>query len=257
MDVVMLAGGIPQPDDPLYPYTRGKPKALVEVGGKAMIQWVLDALNGAESVGNIILVGLENLDGIDSQKPIYPIPNQDGLFENIKAGTKKLSALNPEAKHFLMTSSDIPAITAEMVEWVIRKSEESDHDLYYNVVERETMEKRFPGANRTFLKLRRTQLCGADLSVIRVEMVTQNEDLWVRLAASRKSPLKQAALIGFDTLLLILFRMMNLEQTARRASKRIGVNARAIVSPYAELAMDVDKPHQLEILIKDRSQSAA
>jgi GTP:adenosylcobinamide-phosphate guanylyltransferase len=255
MDVVMLAGGIPQPDDLLYPYTQGKPKALIDVGGKAMIQWVLDALNGAESVGNIILVGLDNLDGINSQKPIYPIPNQSGLFENIKAGAKKLSALNPETEYFLMISSDIPAITAEMVEWVIKKSAESDYDLYYNVVERETMERRFPGANRTFAKLRGMQLCGADLSVIRVEMVTHNEGLWMRLADARKSVFKQAALIGFDTLVLYLLHAMNLEQTTRQASKRIGINARAIVSPYAELAMDVDKPHQLEILIKDRSQS--
>lgn len=255
MDAVMLAGGIPQPDDPLYAYTKGKPKALIDVGGKAMIQWVLDALNGAKNVDNIILVGLENLDGIKSEKPIYPIPNQDGLFENITAGTKKLLTLKPEAEYFLMVSSDIPAITAEMVEWVIEKSEESDHDLYYNVVERATMEKRFPGANRTFAKLRGTQLCGADLSVIRVKMVTHKQELWMRLADSRKSPIRQAAIIGFDTLLLILLRMTNLEQTARRVSKRVGIKARAIVSPYAELAMDVDKTHQLEILIKDRNQS--
>jgi GTP:adenosylcobinamide-phosphate guanylyltransferase len=255
MDVVMLAGGIPKPDDPLYPYTKGKPKALLDVGGRAMIQWVLDALNGAESVDRIVLVGLEDPGGITSEKPIYPIPNQGRLFENIKAGTKKLLELDPEAEYFLMTSSDIPAITAEMVEWVIKKSEESDHDLYYNVVERETMEERFPGANRTFAKLRGVELCGADLSVVRVEMVTHNEELWIRLAEARKSPLKQAALIGFDTLLMVLFRMTNLEQTARRASKRVGIDARAIVSPYAELAMDVDKPHQLEILIEDRRQS--
>jgi len=255
MDVVMLAGGIPRPEDPLYPYTKGKPKALVDVGGKAMIQWVLDALNGAKSVEDIILVGLENLKGITSQKRIHPVPNQGGMFENIKAGTEKLSALNPEAKYFLMCSSDIPAITADMVEWVIKKAKESDHDLYFNVVERETMEKRFPGANRTFAKLRGAEVCGADMGVLRAKAVTHNEELWIRLAASRKSVLKQAALIGFDTLLMFLFRTMNLEQVARQGSKRVGIKARAIISPYAELAMDVDKPHQLEILIEDRRQS--
>jgi GTP:adenosylcobinamide-phosphate guanylyltransferase len=254
MDVVMLAGGIPRPDDPLYPYTQGKPKALIEVGGKTMIQWVLDALNGAGSVEKIVLVGLEDLSGIRSQKHVYPIPNQGGVFDNIKAGTEKLSELNPGAEHFLMTSSDIPAITAEMVEWAVKKAEETDHDIYFNVIERETMEKRFPGANRTFAKLRGIEVCGADLSVIRVKMVTQNAVLWTRLAASRKSVFKQAALIGFDTLLMLLFRMTDLEQTARQVSKRIGINARAIVSPYAEMAMDVDKPHQLEILVRDRSQ---
>jgi NDP-sugar pyrophosphorylase family protein len=42
MDAVITAGGVPQPDELLYPYTL-KPKALLEIDGKPMVQWVLDA----------------------------------------------------------------------------------------------------------------------------------------------------------------------------------------------------------------------
>lgn len=251
MDIVLLAGGGVHPEDLLYSYTKGKPKAFIDVAGQPMIQWVLDALNGAASVDNIFLVGLDDSRELSCQKPLHLIPNQEGLMGNIKAGAEMLQELNPEAEYFLLSSSDIPAITPEMVEWVIETAKESDHDVYFNVVERSAMEKRFPGANRTFAKLKGIEVCGADLSVLRLKMVTHNEELWTQLIASRKSVFKQAALIGLDTILMVLLRLTNLEETAQQLSRRVGINARAIISPYAELAMDVDKPHQLEILIKD------
>jgi len=254
MDIVLLAGGGVQPEDLLYSYTKGKPKAFIDIAGQHMIQWVLDALNGAVGVDNIILVGLDDIRELRCQKPLHLIPNQEGLMANIKAGAERLQELNPRAEYFLLASSDIPAITSEMVDWVIETAKESDHDIHFNVVERAAMEERFPGANRTFAKLNGIEVCGADISVLRLKMVTHNEELWSRLIASRKSVFKQAALIGLDTILMVLFRITDLEGTAQQLSRRVGVNARAIISPYAELAMDVDKPHQLEILIKDLSQ---
>ena len=47
MDAIVTAGGIPQPGEPLYEYTLGASKAMLDVVGKPMIQWVLDALEGA------------------------------------------------------------------------------------------------------------------------------------------------------------------------------------------------------------------
>jgi NDP-sugar pyrophosphorylase family protein len=44
MDAIVIAGGIPEPGDPLYEYTQGQPKALLDIAGKPMVQWVLDAL---------------------------------------------------------------------------------------------------------------------------------------------------------------------------------------------------------------------
>jgi len=36
MDVIITAGGIPRPKHPIYKYTKGKPKALLDIAGK---QW--------------------------------------------------------------------------------------------------------------------------------------------------------------------------------------------------------------------------
>ena len=58
MDAIVMSGGIPEPEDPLYEFTQGEPKALLEIAGKPMIQWVLDAISGAESVGKVVLISL-------------------------------------------------------------------------------------------------------------------------------------------------------------------------------------------------------
>jgi NDP-sugar pyrophosphorylase family protein len=38
MDVIIPAGGIPRPNHPIYKYTQGKPKALLDIAGKPMIR---------------------------------------------------------------------------------------------------------------------------------------------------------------------------------------------------------------------------
>ena len=55
MNAVVLAGGIPQPTDPLYEYSKGDSKALIDVAGKPMVQWIVDALCEAKSVDQIIV----------------------------------------------------------------------------------------------------------------------------------------------------------------------------------------------------------
>jgi len=138
-----------------------------------------------------------------------------------------------------------------MVDWLVDTCRETDDDLYYNIIERAVMEKRFPGANRTYTKLKGVELCGGDMNVFTTSSVVAQEGLWNKLEANRKKPLKQVAMVGIDNLLLIALRLITPEQAAARISKRIGMKARAIRCPYAEIAMDADKAEQLELLIKD------
>jgi hypothetical protein len=76
-------------------------------------------------------------------------------------------------------------------------------------------------------------------------------EIWRTLIGNRKSPLKQAAAIGYDTLFQLLFRQLTLEDAVARVSERIGIDGKAILWPWAEAGMDVDKPHQLELVRKD------
>jgi GTP:adenosylcobinamide-phosphate guanylyltransferase len=251
MDAIITAGGIPQPNDPLYPYSNGHSKALIDVAGRPMIQWILDALGDAKKVDRVIIIGLSPKNELICKKPIYYISNQGRMLSNIVAGVNKSLELNPKNQYVMLVSSDIPALQGEMVDWLVTTAMKTKHDLYYGVCPREVMERRFPASNRTYTKLKDMQVCGADINVIHVSMTTDHLDTWEELIGNRKSPLRQAAVIGWDTLFQLFTRQLTLQDLVERASERIGIRGRAIIWSRAEPCMDVDKPHQLELLRAD------
>jgi GTP:adenosylcobinamide-phosphate guanylyltransferase len=251
MDAIVTAGGIPLPEEPLFSYTNGGSKAMLDMAGKPMVQWVLDALSDSKNVENVVIVGLTSKSGVTCKKPLTFISNQGRLLANIVAGVEKVIELKPKTDYVLVVSSDIPGLKSEMVDWLIETAMETEEDIYYGVVPREVMEKRYPGSNRTYIRLKDLDICGADINITHVRMATEHLDMWEELIGNRKSPLKQAATLGFDTLLLILMRRLTLEDVVRRVMKRLNIRGRAIVWSQAEPAMDVDKPHQLELMRAD------
>ena len=251
MNAIVTAGGIPQPRDPLYAYSNGDSKALIDVAGKPMAQWVLDALGEAKLVDNVIMIGLSAKSGLTCKKPIHYVSNQGRLLANIVAGVNKSLELNKNSKYVLVVSSDIPALKGDMVDWLVNTCMQTKDDLYYGVCPRDVMEKRFPDSKRTYTRLKDIEICGADINVTHVNMAKEHLDVWEALMGNRKSPFRQASIVGMGTLFAFLTRHDTLEEMAQRICKRIGIKGRVIVWPYAEGCMDVDKPHQLEILRAD------
>jgi molybdopterin-guanine dinucleotide biosynthesis protein A len=251
MDAIVTAGGIPQPNDPLYTYAQGSSKALLDIAGKPMIQWVLDALSEARNVDNVIVIGLTAKSGLTCKKPLYYLSNQGRMLSNIVAGVNKALELNPQTEYVLIVSSDIPAMRSEHVDWLIETCMQTQADIYYGVCPREVMETRFPNSRRTYTKLKDMQVCGADMNITHVRMATEHLDMWEQLIGNRKSPVRQAATIGFGTLFMLITGQLTLTDAVERITKRIGITGRPIVWEHAEPCMDVDKPHQLELLRED------
>jgi molybdopterin-guanine dinucleotide biosynthesis protein A len=251
MDAVITAGGIPLPHDPLYKYTRGESKAMLDIAGKPMIQWTLDALGEAKNVDNVIITGLSPKSDLKCKKPLYYLSNQGKMLDNLVVGVNKSLELNPRNKYVLLVSSDIPALKADMVDWLITTCMETSDDIYYGVCPREVMEARYPGSKRTYTKLKDMEVCGADINVSHVRMASEHLDTWEALIANRKNPVAQAQVMGLGTLYLLLTRQATLQDFVGRVSKRVGIKGRAIVWPYAEPCMDVDKPNQLEMMRAD------
>jgi molybdopterin-guanine dinucleotide biosynthesis protein A len=256
MDAIILAGGTPQPDEPLYPYTQGLPKAMVDICGKPMVQWVLDAVEKADTIDQVVVVGLSSQSNLRCTKIKSYVDNQGSILLNIRAGVKQILELNPQARHVATVSADIPAILPELINWVVNTANQSDEDVYYNVIERKVMEKSFPGSKRSYTRLKDFEVCGGDLNIVRAMAVTGEDALWDRIIAARKNVFKQAALIGYDTLFLLLLRQITLAGAVATVTKRIHLTGRALVCPYAEVGMDVDKPFQLEIMRAELSKRA-
>jgi len=151
----------------------------------------------------------------------------------------------------LFASSDIPGVTGEMVDWLVKTCSETDDDLYYNVIRREDMERRYPGSKRTYTRLKDMEVCGGDMNMARAAIVNENSEFWNKVLDSRKSPAAQAALLGPGIILKLLTRQLTADDVIQRVANKLDLKGRAIVCPYPEVGMDVDKPHQLEIMRTD------
>lgn len=250
MDVIILAGGA-SPDDPLAELAQGKPKSLIPIAGKPMVQWVLDAVNNTPSIGTVALIGLEDSSQLKCTKPMISLPDLGSLMANIQQGARTFLELHPDETHILSISADIPGITGEIVEAMIKEYAGFNYDIYYTVVSREVMEKRYPESKRTYIKVKDGQFCGGDLNCYSKRAALDPAGVWKDLIKLRKSPLKQAAIIGYGTLMLLLLRQLTLAQAAERVCRRLGITGKALQVPFAEIGMDVDKPFQFDMVQAD------
>jgi len=248
MDVIMTAGGLMGPEDPLRIMTGVTKKALLRINGKPMIHYVVDALAGSPEVERFIIVGLSPEESPDLGVPATFVPAQGSLFDNVVAGFEKLQEISSDAQLVILSTADIPLLTTEMVNWFIRTCTETDHDLYYTIVERSVMEERFAKAARTFVPLRERAYCGGDILMARTDVIHCNQALVDQLMEARKSFWKQVRLVGLGFLIRFALRRLAVADAERHLSKVLHVRGRAIPTPFAEMGMDVDKPHQLEIV---------
>ena len=251
MNAILTAGGIPQVGEPLFEFTLGQPKALLDIAGKPMIQWVLDAISEAHFIHRVVVVGLEEGIPLYCTKPMTILPQQGGLFENLLAAVKTLQAIEPAAKKVIAVSSDVPVLKGFMLDWFIDEVLKSNEEVYYTVIAREVMEARFPQARRSYYRLKDVEVCGADVHAFDMRVITHRPLLWQKLFATRKNAFKQASLIGFDVFLAFLFRRWTLDKVAQKVAQKVGVRGRAILCPYPELGMDVDKPAHYHLVMQD------
>lgn len=245
---VVIAGGVPQPDDPLYALTGGKPKALLQIAnGRSLLDYVLTALHEAEMVGEIVVAGLGEA-GQEVAIPAYHLPDAGGMVSNGVAGLRWLAENYPNTQYALCCSADIPLLTASIVDRFIADCASLEYGVYYNLITRQTAEAAFPNSKRTFTKLKDIEMAGGDLHLAHVDAILNNQPLWEAVTNARKSAWKIARLVGLRMLLKLLFRQVAIPDIEETATRLLGLPVKAVVSPYVEVAMDADKPHQIEML---------
>jgi len=65
------------------------------------------------------------------------------------------------------------------------------------------------------------------------------------LVKRRKSPLAMARLFGLGLVLQFLFKRLTIPAVEKRFAEVTGISGKALISGYAEVGVDVDKPSDL------------
>lgn len=255
MHCLVLAGGLSQPDDPLFSLTNGRPKALLDIAGRPMIAWVLEALAAARSVDQIVVVGLDQEEaetaGVPSSLPVHYVPDNGTMLANMLAGATYIRQQWPDTTIIMGASADIPAITADIVDSFHAACAPWDKDIYYNFVTREVMEARFPGSARTYTRLGELEVAGGDLVMATLAAIDSQQTLYEAVTAARKQPWRIAQLVGWRVLLRMMLRRLTLEDVQAVAERATGQSVSVLLNEHAEIAMDADKPSQVSLLRDD------
>ncbi|WP_420643854.1 NTP transferase domain-containing protein [Candidatus Leptofilum sp.] len=251
INCVVLAGGLPQPGDPLYEMTQGKSKALLDMNGRTMLERVIDALQESQSIGEIVVVGLGNDQGMTFQRPVHHTPDFGSMLKNALGGIAKMRELHPKTNLVMVCSADIPTLTPEIVDAFIENCAPYDKGMVYNFVDKATLEARFPNSNRTYVKLKDGLIAGGDLTLIQADLSDTNRDIWEALTNARKHAWQLARVVGFRFLLKFLLRRLSFADIEEAAFRITGRPCQVLHNPHAEIAMDADKPEQVELLRAD------
>lgn len=236
MNAVVLAGG---PYDELAAHTPDAPnKAFVDIAGVTLVERTLRALRSAPSVGRIIVVAPPQTHG----RPALALadecrPDGERIRDSLRSG---LSGMPPD-ESILVSTSDLPVLTVESVEDYIARAQAGDADLTYGCLEKRTHMAKYPQVPHTWAPLRDGTYCGTGFITLRPRVFPSLERFIEQLGQARKNPLQLARLFGMDVLLRFAFRRLSIAQAEARASRVIGARVRAVISPYAEIGVNVDR----------------
>lgn len=161
---------------------------------------------------------------------------------------ESLDAAGLDAGPVLVTTADHALLDDAMLDAFFSRAAATDADLQLALVPRAAIERRFPEAQRTYLRFRGGAYSGANLFLFRTPASRRAALFWQRVEHERKQPWRLARAFGLANLVLFVTRRLDLVGAMRRASSVVDARVEAIELPIAEAAVDVDKIADLELV---------
>ena len=255
---IILAGQRPG-SDPLASHFGQPFKALIDVAGQPMLAWVGASLAAGKDVRRIVILAQDSAALLDHPRTrwlrdeahVIACDCGDSIVEAITATLRAM----PGGYPFLLTTADNVLLDEAMIEQFVARARGAD--LAVALVGKGTLEAAYPGNRRTWLRFRGGAYSGANLFWLGTPAALDALAVWQRNEQQRKKARAVLGAFGPGLALMIAARLLTLDQAIERAGRRIGVKARAVVLPYAEACIDVDKPsdHEMaEAILRSRAE---
>jgi len=230
----VLAGG--RADDPLAQKFGVASKTLVPHRGRPLVEYTLQAL--VQAGLEVILVGPQ---ATLNPPPKVSLPDHGSLIANLEAGINAASG-----QKVLVATGDMPFLSEEAVRWVLQNAPQAG--FVYSIVAQTTIEQRFPKMRRTYARIREGSFTGGNIVIVDKKLFFLALPLLKQALELRKKPLALARKIGIGTLLWVLLGQAGIAGLEAKVSQIIGVPARALVTPFAEVGVDIDNEEDLQWL---------
>jgi GTP:adenosylcobinamide-phosphate guanylyltransferase len=224
-----------------------KNKGLIDINGKPMLLYVIDALKKSDVVDRIVIVSdpedLKNINLVGVEKVIK---DAGTMIDNIIKGVEYFKS----DSRVMITTCDIPLLTGEAVRDFVKKAMDSKADLCYPIVDKESCERKYPDTKRTYARLKEGTFTGGNLFIINPKILDRSINKAKQMIQYRKKPIKMSKVLGFRFLIKFIAGRLTIDAVEERVSSILNVKPKAIISPYPEIGNDVDKLEDIKMVRK-------
>ena len=236
-NVIILAGGS---GGPLTEATGVEEKAMLTVHDRPMLDWVVNAFHESPEVNHLVVVGSARLDKLRSMTFVRKrIPQGVSMVQNLlhAVGYIKTRIYRDSADHqgYVISFCDAVFLTPDIVTETLRAIRQADADIVMHYVERATFEAAGLPAERTYIPIGNGHYTGTTIYYVkRFTKVLSSLDKLAAMRKNRKDPLGILRIIGCES--------HSFSEIETALSKHLDAKVRILISPHAEMGMDVDKP---------------
>lgn len=219
-------------------------KALLDIGGKTMIDRVVEALQAAPEIAHVVVACrqggplAEHLRGkVDLAESAAPT-----FLDGISAGF----AAMPELSRALLVTCDMPLLTPAAVGAIVAEAATRPTvDLLYAMVDVQLTRQAYPEAHRTAIRLKEGSYTAAGVCVVSRRFIEQCGPILLEAFKQRKSKLGMARLFGIGFLAKFALGVLTVDGLVKRAEEMLGCACAAVELPFAECGFDVDTESDL------------
>lgn len=257
VDAMILAGG-------LSPWLKDiadtEHRCLVKIGGKRIVDYLVDALQKSGSIHRIVIAArkeaLPQLAGTLPENILLCEADGD-LPATAYAAAKALGA--DSSSKILGVCDDIPLLTPLAIrEFLAECHKYPEGELYYPIIPKDACLAQYPEAKRTYGKLADGIFTGGNMMLVAKDIIPPGQQKAKEIFARRKSPLQLCNWLGWSFIIKLLLHRLTIAEAQKRTSELMGMRCKAIVTSHACVGMDIDKPSDLKLarrtLINGQSQ---
>ena len=245
---LLLAGG--KNKHILKKVTGHEYKALItfhSLHSQPIIHYMVKILQNTQYLSQIYITGPEEVHKkIDHSLNTF-IPSGRSLMDTLQQSM-------PYFKHeslILISTCDLPLVSNEHIEHFLEDClKNPGFDIYYAIVEKNRYIQSFPSHNlrRVYANLIEGSFTGGNIFLINPKVITECTETIEKFILFRKHPLKMAQLLGKRIVIKYLKKYLSIRDLEKLVPELLkGYTGKAILAD-PEIALDIDKPTQLEAL---------
>lgn len=240
VDAIVLAGR--ENEGKLESESSERYEANIDIAGRPMVAYILDALRAAPQIATIYLVGPNDGLAAFAEEKVRIVEPGSSLLENVKIGLDRV-----KTEYAVICASDIPLVTGGIMSRLLDECVSSGADFCYPVSSKEDCERAFPGVKRTYAALREGTFTGGNVFFVHKQAIGNAWPMVEKMISYRKSPLKMASVLGPLLLVKFILKTASVSELERRVARLLDLKPKAILRADPEIGVDVDKPSDLEL----------